>query len=116
MKSVVPVFLEVENQDKVSRKTKEYLELRNEIDLLKQQIIPQYKSEHYTLEDNKFNFNTGEIDILKMMYKGYSPVHISNEIGLSLSGIERIINQMKTKTNSRNSIELIVLAKELGVI
>ncbi|GGD07193.1 hypothetical protein GCM10011368_06340 [Hyunsoonleella pacifica] len=122
LKSVVPVFLEVENQDKVSRKTKEYLELRNEIDLLKLKLNPHFEDKESNTKYEIIELDEYDTNLLSLMARGYSAVEISKKMqssGISpssLSSIEKRLNKLKIDFKAQNSVHLISIVRDLGLI
>ncbi|WP_136481217.1 helix-turn-helix domain-containing protein [Cognatitamlana onchidii] len=117
LKAVVPGFLEVENNTKVPRKTIEFLELRNEIDLLKRQLNSKGHIKTSLPNDiESMIIDKTEKEILILMGFGYSQKQMADKMTISLSAIEKRIKNLKQRTNSNSTAELVRFARDLGII
>ncbi|MFY0629728.1 MAG: response regulator transcription factor [Flavobacteriaceae bacterium] len=122
LKSVLPVFLEVEKNEKIPHKTKEFLELRNEIDLLKLKFNSQYGNKEVINKNLKIELNVYDIELLTLMADGYTMSEISEKMKLknivpsSVSSIEKRMNRLKDLFKAQNSIHLISIVRKLGII
>lgn len=104
---------------------------RNSIPELKKTILEIYDNDskilsdglHHALRDKSLiEIETYDIEILKLLSKGYILDEISSEfktIGLTPNGsssIEKRINKLKTYLKASNNVHLIAISKDLGLV
>jgi DNA-binding NarL/FixJ family response regulator len=67
-------------------------------------------------ENPSINFTKREIEILSLICKGYSNIQISDKLNISQRTVERHRSNLLLKTESSNSISLVVYAIKNNII
>lgn len=68
------------------------------------------------IENDEVNFTDREIDVLKLLCKGLSTQDIAENLFLSTKTIENYRAKLLNKTNSKNSVGLVVYALKHNII
>jgi len=85
--------------------------------LFKRKAIQQMdmrENVHHKMIETKLSIR--EIDVLKLMGKGYSNDAIAEELGVSLGTIKSHINRIYGKLEVKNRIRAVLKARELDII
>ena len=119
LKAILPTFLSI-TKDKnsfVSESDKILLEIKSDLEFLKrsQEVA---RNPYYDLKGNNYSLNLSaqEIDILKMISKGLSQGEIAQNLNLRISTVEKSIVRLKSNFKAKNTMHLIKIATDLGLI
>jgi len=111
LRSILPAFLNITKSDSptVTESEKVILELKSDIELLKQGQQP-----------NRFklatNFDDIQIKILKLISEGNSQKEIADKLSLNLSTVEKTLNNLMVSFNVQNLAQLTTSAMHVGII
>ncbi len=85
-------------------------------ELFRRMIISNGHQNNNSAEKPSYSINSRELEIIRLLAHGYSSLEIADEIHLSPKTVDSYRSRLITKTQTKNTIELVVYALKKGLI
>lgn len=103
----------ITRRQQMSGKSGELMDLKEDIDKIKQIMK---RNSGTVVKRTDIYLTDMERDILELLCKGYTNGEIADERGVSIIGINRVIQKLYSKTETRNRTELVRWAITTGYV